>query len=341
MKSIRGNAMIIKEVNIGLVRKVLKAEGEATKQQIAKATGLSAVTVGTILQQLLQTSEVMEADLSASSGGRPAQRFKYNGDYAFALILFPYETDGRIVVRSTVVNLLGNVVYDQTEKVEQVDLACFEQIIDSLMRSYSAIRAIGFGLPGAEWEGKIFVSDYKSLIGVSFVEYFRQRYEIPVIMENDVNSAVVGYCERFEVQTSATVVYLYFPDRFPPGAGIFINGRLFKGRRNFAGEVSNIPLGIPWGEESLIASSEKIEQAIVRLIISISAVLNPDYVVLNGSFIEKATGKRMAELCSKELPESAIPEIIVSEDFTADYLQGMVVQTLATLEPSIVLSRNE
>lgn len=339
MKRIGGNAMVMKEVNINLVRKIMKSKGEATKQQIAKETGLSAVTVGTILQQLLQTSEVKEAELCSSSGGRPAQRFKYNGDYAYALILFPYEAAGQIIIRSTVVNLFGNRVFEQTDEVDDIDVACFEQIIDSLIVSYPAIRAIGFGFPGAEWQGEIIVSDYKALIGVSILDDFRKRYGIPVIMENDVNSAVVGYCERKQIQSDGAIVYLYFPDRFPPGAGILINGKLFKGTRNFAGEIANIPLGIPWDEVKSTTIPEQIEEAVVKLVISICAVLNPDYIILNGSFMEQESGRKVAEQCKQKLPASAVPEIIISEDFTADYLEGMIAQTLATLEPDIVLSK--
>lgn len=341
IKSIGGNALVMKEVNVNLVRNALKTEGEGTKQQIAKITGLSVVTVGTILQQLLKTKEVIEGDPRASGGGRPAQCFKYNGDYAYVLTMFPYELAGEIVIRSAVVNLVGDIVFEQQEKIDQIDLSCFETTIDSLIASYPAIRSIGFGLPVAEYNGRIIVSDYKELIGISIVEYFMKRYGIPVIIENDVNSAVVGYCERNQVRKDTAVVYIYFPDRFPPGAGIYINGNLFKGRRNFAGEVGSMPFGIPWGESSFMSSPEEIERAIVQLVISICAVLNPDCVVLYGNFITQANGRRIAELCSKELPESAVPEIIVSEDFTLDYLMGLIELTLATLEPNIVLSRNE
>jgi len=339
LKSIGGNAIVMKEVNVNLVRMMLKAEGEATKQQIAGLTGLSAVTVGTILLQLLQTGEVKETELCSSGGGRPAQRFMYNGDFAFALTLFPYEVAGRTIIRSTVVNLLGTRVHERTDEVEQVDVACFERIIDALLASYPAIRAIGFGLPGAEWKGTIVISDYKALIGIAIVDYFSEKYEMPVIMENDVNAAVVGFCERKQIGSDSAVVYLYFPDHYPPGAGIIIHGKLFKGRRNFAGEVGHIPLGIPWGKNSFMASSEKVEHAIVQLIVSICAVLNPDCIVLCGNFLDQAIGRRIAERCSTDLPISAVPEVIVSEDFAGDYAEGMAAQTLATLEPSIVLSQ--
>ena len=73
MENIGGNAIIIKEININFVRKILKMKGQGTKQEIAKETGLSFVTVGTALQHLLSQNEIFETKLAQSSGGRPAQ----------------------------------------------------------------------------------------------------------------------------------------------------------------------------------------------------------------------------------------------------------------------------
>ncbi|WP_233567681.1 hypothetical protein [Cohnella faecalis] len=72
MKQIGGNAIVIKEVNVNFVRKALKTQGRATKQQLAQATGLSIVTVGTVLRLLLLEGEVLEGEPISSSGGRPA-----------------------------------------------------------------------------------------------------------------------------------------------------------------------------------------------------------------------------------------------------------------------------
>ena len=60
MENIGGNAIIIKEININFVRKILKMKGQGTKQEIAKETGLSFVTVGTALQHLLSQNEIFE-----------------------------------------------------------------------------------------------------------------------------------------------------------------------------------------------------------------------------------------------------------------------------------------
>lgn len=340
MKGISGNSIVIKEVNINLVRKALKEMRQATKQQIAEATGLSTVTVGTILQLLLKQNEAFEVELSLSRGGRPAQQFKYNADYAFVLILYPYETDGIITIHSTVVNLIGERIYEMDVKVENVDLKSLEKIIDELLVSYPAIQAIGFGLPGMEYGGKMVVSDYKELLGVSIIEHFSAWYQKPVIMENDVNAAVIGFSKRKRIDDECTVVYLYFPESYPPGAGIFINGKLYKGKRNFAGEVANIPLGISWVDVHLHTSFDLACEAIAKLTIAISSVLNPDILVLYGDFLSKSHIDNIAQKCGTELPQCAVPEILLSESFDDDYLSGMIIQTLGTLESSIILARN-
>lgn len=228
MQKIGGNALVIREVNMNLVRQVLKEHGQATKRQIAGVSGLSVVTVGTVLQLLEAQNEVLAGAQVSSSGGRPAQQYIYNDEYALALILFTHEEQDVIYIHRTVVTLTGRTLFEDNTAVSGVDLAAFEAVIDSSLQMYPLIQAIGLGLPGAEVEGLMVVSDYKALRGVPVAEHFRQRYGKPVVIENDVNAAVIGYCRRMKEET-ASVVYLYFPDRFAPGAGIFIGGKLYKG----------------------------------------------------------------------------------------------------------------
>lgn len=340
MESISGNALVIKEININLVRKALKVKGLATKQQIAKATGLSLVTVGTVLQFLLKQNEVFASELSPSSGGRPAQQYRYNSDFAFALVLFPYESTGRITIHSAVVNLSAQCVYESDTEVENIDFKCFEEIIEPLLAAYPAIRVLGFGHPGIEDEGKIILSDYKMLIGSPFTEHFSTLYGMPVVMENDVNCAVTGFAKRKKLLEDCTLVYLYFPDLYQPGAGIFINGRLFKGKRNFAGEVGSLPFDLAWGKD-LYASFDPLCEAIYTLILTICCILDPDRVVLNGSFLTQDHIAAITRKCREGLPRNIVPVISLSDNFVSDYQNGLAAQTLEQLEPDIRLTRTK
>jgi predicted NBD/HSP70 family sugar kinase len=337
MKNISGNALIIKEININLVRKTLKSKGTATKQQIAEETGLSLVTVGTVLQHLVGQHEVFESELSPSSGGRPAQQYRYNDDFAFALIIFPYESDENIIIRSTIVNLSGQCINSTDSQVEAIDLKTFERIIEPLFNTYPSIQAIGFGHPGVEESGKIIVSDYKMLVGTTFTEHFSSLYHVPVIIENDVNAAVVGFASQKKLPHNSILVYLYFPDQHPPGAGILINGELFKGMRGFAGEVSTIPLDLVWDDE-LYSSFETLCEAITKLIMTVCAILNPDKVILNGNFLSEKHMATISQNCNTALPQIIIPAIQLSDSFVSDYQKGLIVQTLKQLETDIKIT---
>ncbi len=340
MENIGGNALVIREVNMNLVRRCLKEQGQATKRQIAESTGLSIVTVGTVLQHLLQEREVLETGLVSSMGGRPAQQYAYNDEHRLALVLFPLERAGKRYIHSNVVSLTGRSLTKTDTVVAEINLPAFEAVIDELLMQFPAVAALGIGLPGTESEGKMAVSDYESLRDVAVTGHFRARYHLPVIIENDVNAAVTGYCRRMNKPAEAAVVYLYFPDRFPPGAGIVLGGRLYRGPRGFAGEIAGIPLGAAWGPE-LYASPAGLTEAVAKLVIALSGVLNPDEVVLNGSFITPGMLDEVKAICSALLPPAMVPQLLLVQDFAADYVQGMIVQTLHTLEPHVQLTKSK
>lgn len=338
--SVSGNALVIKEININLVRRTLKAHKQATKHQIAAATGLSLVTVGTILQQLVEDQIAFEGDLVASMGGRPAQQFRFNENHAHVLVLFTHEHHGRDTLHIRVADLFGSSLYEQDVELTDINLHSFEPYIDAALEAYPTIQAIGFGLPGVESGGKIILMDYPALIDTSFLAHYQQRYQLPVIFLNDVNAACVGYCKRHQLESEAAVVYLYFPRKYPPGSGIYINGKLYKGMSGFAGEVAGLPFGINWYDADLYASPESISAIIERLIIALVSILNPHSIILYGDFLTADQVADIQQRCAAQMPARAIPALQFSSDFTQDYQHGIIEETLAVLEPQISISRS-
>jgi predicted NBD/HSP70 family sugar kinase len=336
--STSGNALVIKEMNINLVRRALKDKQEATKHQIAEVTGLSTVTVATIMQKLVDDHEVFEAGLVPSMGGRPAQQFRFNENHAQVLILFMHEQNGLDVLHVRVANLFGQCIDEQNIPVDDIHLRTFEPYIDAAIENYPSIQAIGFGLPGVELDGKIILLDYQALVGTDFLAHYRNRYQLPVIFENDVNAAAVGYCRSHEIDSDAGTMYLYFPQKYPPGGGIYINGRLYKGFSNYAGEVATIPLDVDWRDPALYTSLERISDAIAKLVITISSLLNPHTIVLYGSFLTDEHLNLIRQKSTQRLFSISIPTISLTSDFTLDYQTGMIAETLALLDPQLSIS---
>jgi predicted NBD/HSP70 family sugar kinase len=338
--NLSGNALTMREVNLNLIRRALKARRQATKQQLAEWTGLSLMTVGTLMQQLVESGEAYETEQAPSSGGRPAHRFCFNEAYAHVLTLFTYEQEGRDLLNLRIANLYGENVWASDEEPGEIRLETFAPRIDACLLRVPTIRALGFGLPGFEVDGKIVALDYPALVGERLNEYYAQRYRLPVIFENDVNAAALGYCQRHNVSDEETLVYVYFPVRYPPGAGICLEGRLYRGSSNFAGEISHLPLGVDWHDPALYCSAERFAPALARVIVAVSSLLNPQRIVLHGEFLDEAALSTIRQLSAEALPPTALPRLALSEDFSGDYQAGMITETLACLEPTLSLTHS-
>lgn len=332
------NALVMKEINTNLVRKTLQTKREATKHQIAETTDLSTVTVGTILQTLIDENMVFDAGLADSRGGRPAQLFRFNENHSHVLVLFTHEEDGLDMLYVRVANLNGDCLYEYDTPLTDINLHTFEQYIDAALEEYATIRGIGFGLPGIEIDGEIVLLDYPALVGTSFIQHYQNRYQLPVIVENDVNAASLGYCKQNQIESKGAVLYLYFPQKYQPGGGIYIDGALHKGYSNYAGEVAGMPLGIDWSDPTLYTSHERICEAIATLIKGISFLLNPHSVILYGKFLSDAHLADIEQRCTAFLPSRLIPHLHLATDFTLDYQTGIIAETLELLEPQPVLS---
>ncbi len=342
MKKVQANSLMMKKVNTNLVREALKTSELATKGELAKATGLTVVTIASILQDLVAEGEALMEKMIPSNGGRPAQCYSYNAEHQHVLVFYTHEVSGKDTLFIRVVNLLGQCVHKEICGAELLDVSMLDDFIDCLIVVYPTIAAIGFGLPGPEQNGTFFC-DYPQLHGKELGKYYRERYHLPVVFDNDVNSAVLGYCEQHGKMENI-VVYIYFPEKYPPGVGVCINGKVYKGMNSFVGEVKYIPLGIDW--KKLSADTQKDTcKAAAKVITAIICTLNPQQIVLQGEFLLQGelSSEDALELVWTEtigyLPETAMAKLSISTDFHEDFEQGIIRCTLALLSSRICLSK--
>lgn len=75
---ISGNINLVKEINLNMLRNILKAEKIASKPQLAELTGLSVVTINSLVNILVTNGEIIEDVTLPSNGGRPAVAFRFN-----------------------------------------------------------------------------------------------------------------------------------------------------------------------------------------------------------------------------------------------------------------------
>lgn len=318
------NAHLMKEINKRLVRKNLLKKKAATKKKLTSLTNLSAMTVASIVEELVKSGEVYQGEMIPSNGGRPAVEYCYNGDFSHAAIIYGYQKNNSNHILLKVFNLFGKCVYKKKKYLSEVTIEHFDDLLKEAFNSIDNIAMIGFGLPGEEEEGTITINDYPALIGKNFMQYFQTQYQVPVIFENDANAATFGYYKSSQKlkNNDDTIVGLYFPRLYVPGMGLIIKGEIYRGQQNFAGEFSHLPLDINW-EDLNYQNKEKLYAVFVKLLSVICCLLAPEKIVLYGDFFSSQDSSKLKKLTEQTLNNNFIVNIEVSTNFAVDYENGL------------------
>lgn len=326
-----GDVWRMKKINKDILRKKLKAVRHATKPELAEQTGLSVVTVNSLITELVRKGEATEGDCIPSNGGRPSRQYHYNGDYKKAAIIFSYQKQEKTYVQYAVINLFGERREDKKECVKQISLKSFQKWLDQVCPADPAIGVIAFGLPGVEEEGRITINDHGALTGKEFLSYYQERYHLPVIFENDINAAAYGFQGMDQREQERCSVGIYFPRTYNPGAGIVYREEIYYGRHKLAGEIDGIPMPYNWLECDY-QDLKKMSEMIGNTVIIYSCILAPDAIVLYGDFFTGKLESAIRSYVGERLKEKFDMKLLFKKDITDDFEAGMKRRAIEYLE---------
>ncbi|WP_419727632.1 ROK family protein [Terrisporobacter petrolearius] len=315
------NSETIKSINIKTVCNILKENESISKTDIAKHTGLSFPTVSTVIEHLIEKNEVIEAGMKNSLGGRCAKKYSLNPMYAVSLILYLEGNKINWIVNDFCKNKIDNGCIDLKNRIlEEMD-----SIVSLLKSRYTQLASIMIGVAGTVKDGKIvsFI-EYKELQGVNLIDYFIKKYSVSVNVENDMNVAVKGYWERHDTNNKEAVVNIYMGHN-GIGSSMVLEGKVWKGTRNFAGELHYLPIcddNLKYATSGF--NGVNIVEYYGKIIQSYIVLVNPNLIILynNPYIVDKL--EEIKNYCTLLIPKEVIPSIIISDEFIDDYEYGLI-----------------
>jgi hypothetical protein len=328
------NTTLIKELNKKLIREQLRKMREATIIELARGTGLSVVTVKSLLVELIKKREVREGETIPSNGGRPSTLYIYNEKYRYGLVIYGYQKNSSNFINISVTNLYGECVYREELFLEDIQVESFSQYIDKAIKKYPHIGTIGFGLPGVEEDGIVVSNDYCGIVGDAFMSFYKQKYGLPIIFINDVNAAVKGFFSDRSSKDCPCLVGVYFPRIYPPGAGMVINAEIYTGAHGFAGEIGHLLPNVDWMRLNY-SDTQAVTDAVSALIAVYCRVVAPNQFVLYGDFLDEAQSIRIQMHTQSLLNQKYKVNVTVSADFEKDFERGMVISVLEQLNDTL------
>lgn len=329
MDELTARPQLLKQVNLSLIRKVIKAKKTATRAEIAAETNISSTTVRSLLVEMIQNEEIESIGYDESSGGRKAERYclkpeRYHGA-AFCI------TENQL--HSLITNVCGDILETSVLEVTNEN---YEEVIISYLDKLTAekeIKAIGLGVPGIVRGGSFWRQDKLSnkMSKLDIGDVLQKKYGIPVVMENDLNAISIGfgicYKNEFKADSDAdtTLAYIYFANDCI-SAGFIAGDKVLRGYSNYAGELGLVPIHEDKTlDEYLFGPITNLEYThiVIKVLSWICGILNPQYIALSGPNLRQDCVGPISDGLSSVVPKPMFAEVIYSPDMWHDYHTGM------------------
>lgn len=242
------NQALIKESNRTKILNLVYSEKEITKQNIAKRLKLSIPTVISKVNELIKEGILEESGVAASTGGRKPITIRLIKDSRFSFGVKISSDETRIIFT----NIKSEIIADKTfsnagfrninEIINKVSLTT-KNIIDEYNVPFENILGIGFSLPGTVDEETLYLENATNL-SIKNIDFrlFEKELGMPIYIENDANVAALAELIIGLAKSKSSLVYLEISEGI--GAGILINGYLYKGHNKKAGEIGHMKISI-------------------------------------------------------------------------------------------------
>ena len=244
-KNTKLSPALLHKGNKTIILSLIKRNGNVSRSDIAKITGLTPPTVTRIIDELINGHKLIEyTGYGNSSGGRPPAivRFKNENNYIIGIDL------GATYIRGCLVNLNANFI-SEIQVPTEIKKG-FNHIIEKVAKIISRLQnrqedqgkiwGVGIGVAGLvnRETGIIEFSPDFSWNNINLQEEICKLTSLPVFYDNSTRLMALGelnFGKTPEIKNFAIINVGY-----GIAAGLVIDGKLVKGHSGFAGEFGHI-----------------------------------------------------------------------------------------------------
>ncbi len=242
-----GKPTLIRDINRSIVLETVEKEGSISRADISRLTKISSPTVSLVVEHFLKKGIVKEKGMGESSGGRKPTLIELNPNGGFVIGIDLGGTNIKLVLvglDGKIVKKLKGPTINSSSKNKILDRLreLIHSVIDESDADRDLILGMGIGVSGVTDEsGRVSFAPALRWEDMPVRDLLKEEFKIPVAVENDVNAAALG--EKLFGVGKTVKNFVFVAIGTGVGAGIIINGELYKGFANAAGEVGYLVMG--------------------------------------------------------------------------------------------------
>ncbi len=237
----------VREMNLSMTLRLIHQQAPISRAQVAQATGLNKSTVSSLVDDLIARKLVHETGMNSAGTGRPATMLELNpqAGYIVGVEL------GVDFVSVAVTDFIGNIIWQKREdadpgagqeKMLQQTLRIVHDAISANKKKGTRFLGLGLATPGTVdlSRGVLVFAPNLHWHNVPFREIFSKATKLKVFIENDANAAALA--EHLFGIAKETDNFIFVFAGVGIGGGLFLNGKLYRGKNGYAGEIGHAPI---------------------------------------------------------------------------------------------------
>ncbi|MFD1675541.1 ROK family transcriptional regulator [Alicyclobacillus fodiniaquatilis] len=238
------NHRLLRDINLSLVLQMIQEQAPISQRDLVQHTGLSPSTVFTLINQLHASDLIRECGYATSSGGRRPKLLEMNPEGGYFISVDLGGTKISVGVLDLVMHVRQQWVYSTPpEGGESVFQKLMEVISDT--RQYcedQAWKILGMGICTSGivdcLNGVVIEADNLGWHDFPLAERLKAALGFVPVIEHDTNAAAYAEFVYGASRGQSNVVYVSIGTGI--GAGLILNGRLFTGSNDMAGEIGHV-----------------------------------------------------------------------------------------------------
>jgi glucokinase len=324
----------MRDINRSAILEIIRRESPLSRSAISERLAVSLPTVMRIVEELVEEGFVRPCGSSEWSGGRRRSLLEFN---AAGFVVLGVDMGGTKMygaLSDLGGNILDEVNIGRHGTSGEDSFNRLTTLIDSLLASPKLegrrVRGIGVGAPGVTLHKEGIVTWAYTLHWDNFPLKARlaERYDLPITVDNDVNLAPLGELWFGAGQNAQDMILIAIGTGI--GAGVIIDGALYRGSKEASGEIGNIVPGREFlgknyqdfGALESVASGTGIAERARRILASTRDPLELESLTAEDIFDAARQGQEWAWT-------------IINE--TVDYLAIATTNLVALFDPELIV----
>ena len=237
----------LRETNLSAVLRFIQAQTPVSRAQLASLTGLNKSTVSSLVDDLLARGLVHEIGINSAGAGRPATLLEINAQAGYIIGV----ELGVDFVSVGVADFCGRLVWQRKEDADPIQaqdvmlehtLRIVKEALATCRKKGYRFLGLGLATPGTVdlKEGLLIFAPNLHWKDVPFRQIFAGATKLKVMVENDANAATLG--EHLFGSARHTRDFIFVFAGVGIGGGLFLNGKLYRGKNGYAGEIGHSPI---------------------------------------------------------------------------------------------------